>query len=102
MYRITTHSQTTRGERDDKLAGSARINRRLAAAGSLRCAALQGSNGKLLIRKKKKCTTYPRGYSARFPYGGKANKKTHQADVNAKEVTVTSEIKETRSELKRR
>lgn len=52
MYRIISNYQTTRSERDDKLAGSARINRRLASAGSLRSAALEGSNGKLLRKKE--------------------------------------------------
>lgn len=52
MYRIISNYQTTRSERDGKLAGSARINRRLASAGSLRSAALEGSNGKLLRKKE--------------------------------------------------
>lgn len=78
MYQISTLPQTTRRERGGKLAESARINRRLAAAGSLRCAALERSNSKLL--RKKKCTTYPRAHFARFPFGRKASKKTHQGE----------------------
>lgn len=78
MYQISTLPQTTRSERGGKHAESARINRRLAAAGSLRSAALQQSNSKLL--RKKKCTTYPRAHSAIFPFGRKDSKKTRQGE----------------------
>lgn len=78
MYQISALPHTTWSERGGKLAESARINRRLAAAGSLRRAALQQSNSQLL--RKKEVHYLSSSPFRKISFGRKASKKTRQGE----------------------